>query len=61
MQVFGMQAVYFKTDTSQPLEFACTPGGRIGFSELGEEFGLDPRSIKLNSSRFPKEGLKSIS
>ena len=54
-----MLVAYFKTDTSGPVRFLCTPDGRIDFIELGQEFGLDPMSIDLNGTRIPKtRGLK---
>lgn len=56
-----MEPVYFKTDISGGAEVICTPDGRIDFSALGVEFGLDPESIKLNRARFLMRELKSTS
>jgi len=54
-----MPFVYFLTKTSGPISFSCTAVGRIDYTKFIQEFGFNPTSIKLNSSRFPKKGLKS--
>lgn len=57
---FTMQVAYFKkTDTAEPVDLSCIPDGKIDFSLLGQELGLDPSAIKLNGTGISKTGLQS--
>ncbi|KAG0603955.1 hypothetical protein M758_10G133500 [Ceratodon purpureus] len=55
-----MQGVYFKTESSPPVRVYCTSDGRIDFSALGDVFVLEPKSIQLNGTGFPLNGLESV-
>jgi len=54
MQIFTMDAVYYKMGTSQPVGLVCTEDGKIDFALLGRTFGLDPATIALNGMGFPQ-------